>query len=219
MSSKRTERENTSEASELAGRILELPRFDESSALCVVRRQRCLQPRVREQLLNCSLFSAMATSTVPLELPGCRLDDVQAIDGGFMLHAQSTARSASCPDCGRRSRCAHGFYTRSPADLPVSDQAVRLRLRVRRFRCGSAACPRKTFVAPLMPLVAPHARRTARLADALTRVGFAVGAEPGARLLTRLRMQPGSPDTVLRLMHRHPIPTVPTPRVLGTRAI
>ena len=65
-----------------------------------------------------------------------------------------------------------------------------------------------------MPLVAPYARQTVRLADTITRVGFAVGAEPGARLLSWLRM-PSSPDTILRLMHRHSISTGPTPRVLG----
>lgn len=40
------------------------------------------------------------------------------------------------------------------------------------------------------------------------------GAEPGARLLGALRMTT-SADTVLRLLHRHPVPDVTTPRVLG----
>lgn len=62
--------------------------------------------------------------------------------------------------------------------------------------------------------MAPYARRTDRLAAAQVRTGLAVGAEPGARLLGALRMAT-SPDTVLRLTHRHPVPASETPRVLG----
>ena len=156
----------------------------------------------------------MAAPTIPFSIPGCRLDLVEATASGLLISAHPTARSACCPQCGKRSRRIHGSYVRSPVDLPVSDRAVRLHLRVRRFRCGHAACPRKTFAASLPDLVAPHARRTDRLAAAQVHVGLAVGAEPGARLLGRLRM-PTSPDTVLRLVHRHPIPEANTPRVLG----
>lgn len=96
----------------------------------------------------------------------------------------------------------------------MSDRAVGLRLRVRRFRCVNGACPRETFAEPFPGLVARHARRTDRLAAAQVRTGLAVGAEPGARLLRELRMAT-SPDTVLRLVHRHPAPVAETPRVLG----
>ena len=156
----------------------------------------------------------MATPTVPFSIPGCRLDHVQATEADLLVSARGIARSAACPDCGRRSHRVHGSYTRSAADLPVSDHAVRLRLRVRRFRCNNAACSRKTFAESLTQLLASHARRTDRLAEAQVCVGFAAGAEPGARLLAWLRM-PTSPDTVLRLLHRHPLPEPPAPRVLG----
>ena len=73
-------------------------------------------------------------------------------------------------------------------------------------------CSRKTFAEPFPGLVARHARRTDRLAAAQVRTGLAVGAEPGARLLGQLRMA-ASPDTVLRLVYRHPTPTAETPRV------
>ncbi|MDT0632869.1 ISL3 family transposase [Rubrivirga sp. S365] len=156
----------------------------------------------------------MAASVVPFRIPGCRLDAVQADPSDLTVDASSKARSAVCPGCGHRSRRVHGLYTRSPADLPVSDRAVGLRLRVRRFRCLSEACPRRTFAEPFPDLVARHARRTDRLAASQVRTGLATGAEPGARLLRDLRM-PTSPDTVLRLLHRHPVPEAETPRVLG----
>ena len=156
----------------------------------------------------------MTASVVPFHLPGCRLDSVQSDPSDLVVEARSRARSAVCPECGQRSRRVHGFYTRAPADLPVSDRAVGLRLRVRRVRCLSELCPRRTFAEPFPDLVARHARRTDRLAKAQVRTGLTAGAEPGARLLGALRM-PTSPDTVLRLVHKHPVPDAETPRVLG----
>ena len=155
-----------------------------------------------------------AVSVVPFRIPGCRLDAVQADPSDLTVDARSKVRSAVCPECGQRSRRVHGFYTRSPADPPVSDRAVGLRLRVRRFRCPSETCSQKTFAEPFRDLVARHVRRTDRLAKAQVRTGLTTGAEPGARLLRDLRM-PTSPDTVLRLLHRHPVPDAKTPRVLG----
>ena len=156
----------------------------------------------------------MAAPTVPFSIPGCRLDLVESTASGLLVSAHPTARSTCCPQCGKRSRRIHGSYVRSPEDLPVSDRTVRLQSRVHWFRCKHAACPRKTFAGPFPDLVVPHARRTDRLAAAQARVGLAVGAEPGARLFGWLRM-PTSPDTVLRLVHRHPVPETATPRVLG----
>ena len=132
----------------------------------------------------------------------------------MLVTAHLIARSACCPECGRRSERVHGYYGRYPADLPVCDRAVRLCLRVRRFRCEYEPCLRKTFAGRLPNLVAPHARRTGRLAGTQAHVGLVTGAEPGARLLGALRM-PASADTVLRLLHHHPVPDVATPRVLG----
>ena len=95
-----------------------------------------------------------------------------------------------------------------------SNRAVGLRLRVRRFRCLGETCPRQTFAEPFPDLVARHARRTDRLAASQVRTGLTTGAESGARLLGDLRM-PTSADTVLRLLHRHPVTVAETPRVLG----
>ena len=86
---------------------------------------------------------------------------------------------------------------------------------MRRFYCRDAACPRRTFAERLPELVAPHARRTRRLAEAQGRVGAALGGEASARLLPRLAM-PASADTVLRLVRRMPLPAQPEPpRAVG----
>ena len=79
----------------------------------------------------------MAASVVPFRIPGCRLDAVQADSPHLTVEASSKARSAICPACGQRSRRIHGLYTRSPADLPVSDRAVGLRLPARLGGAGS----------------------------------------------------------------------------------
>ncbi len=61
--------------------------------------------------------------------------------------------------------------------------------------------------------MAPHARRTLRLAEAQGRVGAALGGEPGARLLRRLAMPAGA-DTVLRLVRTLPLPEPEPPRAV-----
>jgi len=89
-----------------------------------------------------------------------------------------------------------------------------LRLRVRRFYCHHPACGRRTFAEPFPRLMPPRARRTRRLAQAQTRIGLAAGGEAGARLTRHLGMQT-SPDTILRLVHRLPLPSVDPPRAVG----
>ena len=96
------------------------------------------------------------------------------------------------------SWAVHSRYHRRPADLPSLGCAVRVTLRVRRFYCCNAVCPRRTFAERVSQLVAPFARRTRRLAEAQGQTGAALGGEAGARLLSRLFM-PASADTVLRL--------------------
>jgi transposase len=73
---------------------------------------------------------------------------------------------------------------------------------------------RRIFTERLPRLVAPYARRTARLDSVLSLLAFALGGEPGARLAGRLGMTT-SPATLLRLVRRASAVERPTPRVLG----
>jgi hypothetical protein len=85
-----------------------------------------------------------------------------------------------------------------------------IRLTVRRFICGAADCPRRTFAEPFSRLAAPHARFTRRLKRALERVGLALAGRAGARLgFGAGRM------TSLRRVIALPGPAFSTPRVLG----
>ena len=108
----------------------------------------------------------------------------------------------------------HSRYRRKPADLPALGRRVGVSLQVRRFYCRNAKCARRTFAERLPKLVAPHARRTRRLAAAQARVGVALGGNAGSKLLRHLTMSV-STDTVLRLVHRLPLPAQEPPRIVG----
>ena len=92
--------------------------------------------------------------------------------------------------------------------------AVQLDLHTRRFSCQNPECPRRIFTERLPTIVAPSARRTNRLTDVFTLIGFALGGEAGKRLVAGMGLST-SPDTLLRLMHAQPEEQVATPRVLG----
>ncbi len=82
-----------------------------------------------------------------------------------------------CPLCQCRSTRIHSRYTRLVADLPWMGCALRLELHTRRFFCSNAQCPRQIFTERLPTVVAPYARRTSRLTDVFTLIGFADGEE------------------------------------------
>ena len=92
--------------------------------------------------------------------------------------------------------------------------AVRLKLSLRRFFCQNPECQRKIFAERLPNVVAPYARRTLRLHDLLTLIGFAVGGEAGRRLVEGMKLST-SPDTLLRLIQRRQEHLSSHPRVLG----
>ena len=94
---------------------------------------------------------------------------------------------------------------------------MRLELHVLRFFCQNTAWLRQIFTERLPSVVAPYARRTIRLRDLFTLIGFALGGEAGKRLVDAMGIET-SPDTLLRLVHEQQESQVPTPRVLGVDA-
>lgn len=132
----------------------------------------------------------------------------------LVIEAVSTALAAMCPDCGELSQHVHSYYLRSPQDLPISGQSVRLHLRVRRFRCGNQDCSRKTFAERLPKVVPSHSQKTARLIATLSLFAIALSGEAGERLLNQVGMAT-SADTLLRLAKGRTVPSPPVPAVLG----
>lgn len=121
---------------------------------------------------------------------------------------------AACPQCQQLSTKLHSRYTRNLADLPWQGIAVRLLLHLRKFFCTNDACHRRIFCERLPDVVAPYARRTLRLNQALTFIGLALGGRAGARLSIRLAVRAGA-DTLLRRVRQMAVPKPTTVTVLG----
>jgi hypothetical protein len=100
------------------------------------------------------------------------------------------------------------------ADLSTFGHELRVALLVRRFYCRQATCLKRTFAERFPGAVAPYARRTWRMAEALGRVGIALGRAAGARLALGFGM-PVSRDTLLRIIRALPLSAVEPPRVVG----
>ncbi len=159
----------------------------------------------------------MAHPTSPTILPDhalLHLVRLEADEQFILAVVATTAPEALCPLCQCRSESVHSRYVRSVADLPWAGWAVRLELHVRRFFCQNKACIRQLFTERLPSVVAPYARRTTRLTDLFTLIGFALGGEAGKRLVDGMGLEI-SPDTLLRLVRKQQESQVPTPRVLG----
>ena len=133
---------------------------------------------------------------------------------GLSLALAPTASSAACPACGQLSQRVHSQYTRTLVDLPCMGRSVCLELKVRRFFCDCPDCPRRTFAERLPAVAAVRARKTIRLTEALTCIGFALGGQAGARLARALGLSV-SGATLLRLVCRAPTPQLPPVEVLG----
>ncbi len=156
----------------------------------------------------------MFTSFLLPEVEGLQLQQMEAGKSCIALIVAMTAPAALCPVCQQPSHRVQSRYLRTIADVPWAGVPVRLQLHVRRFICGNPECKQVMFCERLGPGIRAYARRTQRLEITIEQLGFAVGGEAGARLLTKLGMA-ASPTTVLRLLRDASTPARSTPRVLG----
>jgi len=146
---------------------------------------------------------------------GLVVEQVQLCDEIVHLTVRCAAAGANCPGCGTWSEAFHSRYERKLGDLPIAGRQAVIDLRVRRFRCCQAECPRKTFVEQAPVLAKRYAHRTLRLQSLLEAIGLALGGRPGSRHCTRLAM-PTSRTTLLRMVRALPErPIAAAPRVLG----
>jgi len=149
--------------------------------------------------------------SLPFDLPGFEISRVFAGQTQLVITAQAVSADVGCPACNVISQSVHSYYTRSPQDLPLTSKAVRLILRVRRFRCLNPSCPKQTFAEPLPHLVAKNA-----LSDTLQLFAANLSAKLGGRMLKNLKIAV-SPTTLLRLVKRSqtPVQAEVRVRVLG----
>lgn len=131
-----------------------------------------------------------------------------------ILEVSAHRLSVPCPGCQQPSSNVHSTYPRTPQDLPWQGVAVKLKVRTRRFFCRNTICSRRIFCERLGGAVAYYARRTVRLTQALTDIGFAVGGKAGARLTASLGYGFGA-DTLLSVLRQNEPNEHHVPCVLG----
>ena len=153
----------------------------------------------------------MLPDATTLRLHACAVDDATA---QITLRVRSTQTSVPCPRCAVPAQRIHSHYARTLADLPWAQYRVCLQLRVRKWFCRNRSCPRRIFTERLPTVAAPWARRTLRLAQRLVALGLALGGTAGVRLSHAWDLLV-SRNTLLRGLRQMPLPTLPTPRVLG----
>ena len=154
-------------------------------------------------------------SSAALLPAGLIIETVRIDEGGVAAAARSRDIGSACTGCGKVSRRVHSRYVRSLSDLPAHGRRVRIALTVRRFRCGNDICPREIFAERFgEDIVAPYARRMARLQTIVHHLGLALGGRPGQGLARRLLM-PVSKDTLLRTVRARAPKARPAPRVIG----
>ena len=132
-------------------------------------------------------------------LPCFKIERVDVDDQTIQCLISTTSVSAICPECEAPSTSVHSYYWRKPADLPITDKHLHLKLRVRRFRCRNEECLKSTFAERLAPFLPVHARRTRRLTDTIYHAGQELGGQAASRLLERIRIV-CSRDTILRIL-------------------
>lgn len=82
------------------------------------------------------------------------------------------------------------------------------------FFCDNSECDPITFVEQIPIMATRYARRTSRLHQQQTEIGFVVGGEPGAKLASHLEI-PTSADTLLGMVLKSSDQDSQTPRILG----
>ena len=173
------------------------------------------QPWKKEPAFVSTPATTVLTRLLPdatmLRLEACDVDDTTA---QITLRVQSTQTRAPCPLCATPARRIHSDYGRTLADLPWAQYRVSLQLRVRKWFCRNRACPRRIFTERLPTVVAPWARCTLRLVQRLVTLGVALGGTAGVHLSHQWDLGV-SRNTLLRLLRRLLVPSLPPPTVLG----
>jgi transposase len=143
-----------------------------------------------------------------------RLNSVDFHDKQIFLEIVVMQPHAYCPNCHSVSIRVHSHYIRTITDLPSGGFRAIIQLDIRRFFCGLKTCPKRTFTERIPSVVAHYARKTIRLAQAHSRIGFVVGGEAGSRISANLALST-SPDTLIRTVRAFPEPKTPPVSCLG----
>src|SRR3954468_1041199 len=122
-------------------------------------------------------LASLSSSAFCLLPPGVAVDRLLPAGNHLVLETHAPSPSAPCPVCDQLSTRRHSTYRRRLADLPWQGRTVELHLKLGRFRCATASCPRRIFAEPPPAAAAPWKRRTIRLAEIQRGLALAQGGE------------------------------------------
>ena len=156
----------------------------------------------------------MTLETLFPAINGLALQGISKIEETIIIQVGISLQNSLCPNCDQACFRVHSKYTRRFNDLPWAGHAVNICLSSRKFFCDNPNCERKIFTERLGQELAPYARRTKRLDDQLSAIGFASGGNQGALLSKTIGIKI-SASTILRILHATPVNNFETPKVLG----
>src|SRR5690554_4473160 len=102
-------------------------------------------------------------------IPGVVFYDSVISDNLILLSARLKGQTAKCTCCSKRSKSVHSSYTRKLTDLSVTGRAVKIILKVRKFRCRNSRCSQTVFSEQHLPLNQKYSRLTDRTSHYLQR--------------------------------------------------
>ena len=145
---------------------------------------------------------------------GLQIQDIEQSGGVFYVYASSSSEEGICPYCSHKSSKVHSRYVRIINDLSILGHSVKIYLEVRKFFCHNHQCKKKTFAEQPGDEVFRYRRRTCRCERAVARHGLSVSSNSASKLLGHLGVHI-SPSTVLRDLHRIPLPAYPDVSRIG----
>lgn len=137
-------------------------------------------------------------------------DDSQS----YRLFARCSLPYGKCPYCGGISHRVHSKYVRTIADLSILGLPVIMKFETRKFFCDNTKCERKTFAEQPGDEVFRYRRRTRRCEMVVAQHGLKTSSESARKLLSAIGVRV-SGDTVLRDIHRMPVPSRQEVREIG----
>lgn len=105
----------------------------------------------------------MSRQILPLEPDDLNVVGIEPATDPLIGRVVSGPGPTCGPTCRSSAGRKHGHCERTLAHLPWPGRSVRLRLRLRRFRCANPACPRRTFSESVGDVAVAYARRSERL--------------------------------------------------------
>ena len=135
------------------------------------------------------------------------IESTECDDNGhsYHLYAQCSLPYGKCPYCGSESHRVHSRYLRTISDLSILGRPVVITFEARKFFCDNPCCHKKTFAEQPGDEVFRYRRRTRRCEMVVAQHSLSTSSESARKLLYAIGIQV-SGDTVLRDLHRMPVP-------------